>query len=584
MRGPFQIRWVVFALNLFLSVQGCMVLEERRDGAMAVDAPACTANDDCAEGLICSPESGICVAEIDVAFLGYLRLVPPASGLLAIEEQYANLETETSQPLNLRLNRPVRVVGRVLNEGSPLLGSEDANIVAVADGAIPGIKLHQEARSVTGLWQADGENTVGFELWVTRDLVYDIYVHQSTDTELGLPPYHVRRSFSPAEATGDAFTVSWDIELPSLEHFVHVSGRVVLSGEEERPLPGAKVVAVSAESGDMSSTGTTDEDGWFDLLVQPPSSPVGESYSLLLRPSLLNETVPETVLDEILVTEDLDAGTYTVDGLSNLRTVTVMVMDASGAFILNDLQGTTVSLTGSTVNGDMDVEHSVDSVGTSEFSLPPGLYVLSVVPPEGSSMGIYQEIVTISDSQTKTALQVALEEKLLVHGWVMDASGSEVEGCRVVATFTGKGLYPETSPLPTRKADALTDRDGHYQLRLDPGQYTLHVEPPDGSGLPRLIQQNVFLANSQQRTLRLSNPVVVSGRVHGIAETSVDAALGSQDGAQASNSTPEPVAGVRIEFFDEIDDRVYLGTTTPVPMAVATTDEEGRYVLILPAD
>jgi hypothetical protein len=513
---------------------------------------------------------------------GWVRLVPPQDTVLAVEEQYPRIDVETGDLLNLQLHRRIRVTGRVLLEGAPTVTSLEANLVAVAVGEIPGLSLHHEARS-TKVSFGDGQNKTGFDLWLTQDLAYDVYVHPSETALAHLPPFHVRRSFSPPVLSPASDEVTWDVELPSADRYLSVQGRLLTTDEFQSPLAQAKVVAFSATTGRISSTGISDEQGFFEIRLQPPDHPEGETYVLRLRPTDQNPVVPQLNLIERAFTKSTDLGTLTVPGLAQRVDVTVLVMNDSGIHVADAMHGTTVRLSATVPGGLLEAEADLDSSGSVRMAVPPGAYVLTVAPSEAAMTGIHQELIAVPENVPTAVFQVVLRDKLKLQGRVLDWKGREVPGARITATFTGKGLYPETSPLGTRRTDTVTDSSGSYRLFIDPGQYLLQVDPPERTGLPKTVIPNVYLATSQQRTLYVSSPTVLVGRVFGHLSPS-SGTTADAEGPGTGTPSASPVPGVRVEFYGDVSGRSSQDTVTPVPLAHTRTDEDGGFVLVLPAD
>ncbi len=569
-------------LVLATGIPGCVMVDERRDIQPVPGLNSCDSDRNCEDGLVCHALGRVCAVDQSMPVSGWVRLVPPQDTVLAVEEQYPRIDIETGEPLNLQLHRRIRVTGRVLLEGVATVTSLEANLVAVAVGEIPGLSLHHEARS-TKVSFGDGQNKTGFELWLAQDQTYDVYVHPSEPALAHLPPFHVRRSFFPPAQSSTSDEVTWDIELPSEERYLSVRGSLLMTDPFRSPLAQAKVVAFSSTTGRISSTGISDEDGFFEIRLQPPDHPEGETYVLRLRPTEPNPVVPQLNLIERVFTESTDLGVLTVPGLSRRVDVTVLVMNESGVHVAGAMHGTTVRLSTTVPGGLLETETDLDTSGSVRMSVPPGTYVLTVVPSEAAMTGIHQELVAVPEDVPAVVFQVALKDKLKLQGRVLDWKTREVPGARITATFTGKGLYPETSPLGTRRTDTVTDSNGSYKLFVDPGQYLLQVDPPERTGLPKTVIPNVYLATSQQRTLYVSSPTVLAGRVFGHLVPSGETTANAESPA-AGSPFASPVAGVRVEFYGDVSGRSSQDTVTPVPLAHARTDENGGFVLVLPAD
>ncbi|MBM4353318.1 MAG: hypothetical protein FJ109_05890 [Deltaproteobacteria bacterium] len=623
MKKGRYIRWLVLALL----VPGCFVMEEPldTDGEVAT----CLADSDCGDGLVCDLKARRCVADSELNLSGWLRLVPPGQGVLGVEEQYAQLDLSSREELTLKLHRPIRVVGRVLIEGNPL-SSEKAKIVAVAPGSIPDLTVHQEAK-VAASSLAGGEKP-GFELWVSEDVTYDVYVYlPPAEDGQEYPPYHVRRQFSRRSDPADPFTFDWQIEVPPPSSYLQVTGCLVKEGTNAMPLAGARVNALSAPSGNVSSTATSDEAGCFVLLVQPPEAPEGDPYEVRLQPSPENELVPKVAVADVVVVEGTDLGVLAVSGLDELLHVSVVLTakldtPSSKSFsgrgadeqarqmaqrqldrLATDLHDAVVRLTGQVGDGMLEVERTVENVeydtdlaagrvqatARMEFDVPPRSYVLSVIPAAESRLGIYQQLVHYYAGDVEAPdLQVFLEDKALTRIRLEDTQEMPVSGAQVMGILSGKGKYPETAPLPTRKFQAEEDPDtpGLYRVSLDPGEYTLVVDPLPESGLPRFVERELFVSGaSQQRTFTVPPPAALTGLVLGttapIPQETKDAEVDLGGSEPAVNAdVDQPISGVLVELYDETEGLAVPDGSAPIPLASGFTDADGRFVLLVPAE
>ncbi len=334
--------WLLALLPLFAA---CMMPAD-----VSVDKGAtlatCGSDSDCGAGLVCDPKVHVCVDDADLSVMGWLRLVPPAQGMVAVEEQYPGMALNNRDDVTLTMHRPLRVLGRVLLEGSSELELQEAQIVAVADGTIPDLKIHEDA-SASESYFYDYENgqteKPGFELFVNQEKTYDVYVYLK-ETEGGeqFPPCHVRKKFAVDELQGESYSVEWTIDVPKITSYRHITGCIKLSSDEEAPLMGAQVVAFAVGNGNVSTNVVNDSAGCFDMLVQPPPDLEEVLYEVRIRPSDENDLVPEQVVAEALVKSEanspaneepdgdkilaVDVGDVFVDGLHQVAAVKLLVV------------------------------------------------------------------------------------------------------------------------------------------------------------------------------------------------------------------------------------------------------------------
>lgn len=602
----------------------------------------CSTNGNCPGNLVCDQKVNVCVSTEFVQVNAWLRLLPPQKGVLAVEEQYASVEVTNTQDVKLTLHPPVRVVGRVQFEGNPL-AIQDAQIIAVAAGTIPDLNFHQDAKATTGYtydYDKGETDKPGFEFWVAEDKTYDVYVYLSNLTDEGTeyPPYHERRNFALRDAVEG--TYDWNIEVPLPHSYIHLTGCILSAGEELTPIVGAKVLAYSDQSGNSSSVGLTDSDGCYDIAIQPLEELTPDVYELRLKPSSENELVPDVVLDSVEVNqamlaetsvegdEDGEAGKsihlgdMVVHDLDRLAIVKVVVsardetetpsqipednaqeIAASLAHdrvveLTKEVLGTQVKFAGKVDEGMLRMERTITEVETDVdedggivrveativMQLPPRSYVLSLIPRADSRYGIYQELYIFDPVDSEPApIEVELKKKATTTIHVTAPDGNSVAGALVSAVLSGKGNYPETAPVPIRLYEAAesTLEPGYYVMSLDPGTYTIVVDAPQETGLPRHIERDCYVhGSSQQRPIQLSEPSAITGIVYGTLTP--EATTGEEAADATEESQVGPVAGVKVEMFDETEGSSEADGISPIPTATGWSDEDGRFVLIVP--
>jgi hypothetical protein len=591
------LRLLVVLVTLALPACGFELGAGDLAGPTLVQEPkSCQHDSDCMEGLVCDPAVQICVAPDAADMKISIRLVPPAEGSDMVQEQYAGLDLGESNTFRFVVPRPIRVLGTVTNASGDAV--DDYKIVARSQGEIPGLDYYEtsEAVAVNDFTQEflGGE---GFGLYLKPDKIYDVYVHPSSGDPQVFPPFHARRSFTVGGDPEHPYTTKWEIRLPDPSEYLRVSGRVVMSTSSPEPIIGAKVFARAPATGETSTTAYTDDEGWFELLVQPPDADdkgllKAPAYEVHVRPSDANPMVPQVIAaEEMIFAEDLELEPLEVGYLGPPAAVTLAVQDPTGLFLAERLGDTVVRVSGEIGKGTMIVEDVVDGAGVVAFELPAGEYIVSAMPPAAGDLALLQQPLSVAPDRVAvtSALRLALRPEL--SGWVLSPDASPVAGAEVTAIFTGKGSYPTTSPLPERSFITTTDGDGAYDLRLDPGQYRIIVDPPVVSGLPRHIEHYVFVTSSEQRTFWLDKPVVVSGTVEAYPPIDAAGQVRSEEiyGAEGepevppsiTPTTPLPAADVKVEIYLH-DPDADPGEPVP-PVAEGFTDDSGSYLLILPA-
>jgi len=652
---------IVIALALLVS--SCFFANAQSELA-PIEPENCTSDSACADGLVCDLKSGVCITDEPLELTAWFRLKPPPKGVLAVEQHYPEMPVSGEDDVSLTLHRPIRVYGRVLIEGNPLQ-IQEAQIIAVAEGEIPDLNVHEDAKATQGYFNYEEglTDSPGYELLVNQGAVYDIYVHlKASEDGDERPPYHVRKVFNQSKGPQDPYTHEWDIEVPGEDKYIHIRGCVKVADETLDTLAGAEVKASAEASGNTSSTAVTGEDGCFDIAVQPLVDMVPELYEIRLKSTEQNPLVPSMLLAEIEVQPEHEApvdndeasfielGDVVIPGLGELDEVTVVITASAETSLPEELaaknateiaqqlaEDRLVELTGDVVGSQVELICQLEA-GTlkllweiaevaSEIEQEAGLVrveaqktlelpcascVLTVIPPFHSPLGIHQQLYSLDDTllpppdgenpdkpkggpepaALNNLIIVELMEKAETSLLVLGPDGTPLEGVRIEAHRTDKGKFPVTAPLKSRTYQAEVDLsgEGYYLLSLDPGNYTIVVEPPDDANLPRLVEREAPISGSTTpMVFEFAEPAVVTGLVTGTILPEYEPLSGGGDGDEedpfADKPGPyiAPAPGVKVELFDEAEGNSEPDAIPPIPIAEAYTDEEGRFVLIVPA-
>jgi hypothetical protein len=117
-------------------------------------------------------------------------------------------------------------------------------------------------------------------------------------------------------------------------------------------------------------------------------------------------------------------------------------------------------------------------------------------------------------------------------------------------------------------ATGITDRDGGYQLLLDPGIYQFDYDPPAGAPVPRLTESNVPVTagSNAKRVVQMLPGALIKGQVLG------------PDGAALSQ------AGVRfLEIACVGNDACYgRNRVEPILRGQTHTDADGTFRAVVP--
>ena len=373
----------------------------------------------------------------------------------------------------------------------------------------------------------------------------------------------------------DGLSVDAESELARIQGTVVYYPQGDSSGLEPVPVPSAEVLGVSVDGRftttvDITSDGSTsDDEGSFSLLAYPGSGP----YDLIIDPG------PETVLpkvrkpsafdvkegtDKFLTSDKTSIGTYSHLSVDGPKPTFSFQLALPGDLSNDDVEWETTrivaeaapsALGGESGQKQFRRETSVEAGGRVKLALIPAKYVIWAYPPSDSPLASTKFNVDLVGGSASTLS--GWKRKRTIEGRVVDTTGSPVSDARV--EFWPNGL-PDGKYRDRLKVSTTTGGDGTFSADLEPRDHDVVVRPPSGSGLPRhkVMIPAKKLEDGTEVDLRLPEPMLLQGSVHG-----------------ASSEAARPIEGTAVSAtIDRGDGRQLLGK--------ATTDEEGRFFMIVP--
>ncbi len=258
------------------------------------------------------------------------------------------------------------------------------------------------------------------------------------------------------------------------------------------------------------------------------------------------------------------------------KAVTGRVVDAKGA----PVAGAQVFLEGLVAGDGTFRSLIVETNGEGAFTLEAlasrqtGSFTLSIAPPMNSPSAYTRKQVTVTIADGEATLSpdvVTLDERLLVRGRVLGPDGTPAQSVGVRATIQEAASSAGERTLPREPAQAVSDAEGAFELRLDPGVWRFEYYP--GQSLPlasRLVTVNptvdalgLPLPTFDLPTVSLANGRRVTGEVTGVMGTRVGA--------------PLPYAQLRFFRATWVE-----GRPSAILLGTAVADERGRYEIVLP--
>lgn len=221
---------------------------------------------------------------------------------------------------------------------------------------------------------------------------------------------------------------------------------------------------------------------------------------------------------------------------------------------------------------------ATDAEGSFAINVLPGKYDLVALPAAGSPYALTNETWTFADNDLGKGRTLELAPVSLLGGRVTTPAGDVVSDLAVQATPTvsedvslleavfSPGQSALLASLP-RTASTQTDRDGVFDLPVDPGRLDLFLKPELASNLPWLVRRNLAVSATTPQQLdlgamALSHPAVLVGNV--------------------VNTDGSPIANVTIRAWLGLDATDEKSRPSAVNIGESTSDEGGRYRLLLP--
>lgn len=363
----------------------------------------------------------------------------------------------------IRLSPTVNARGNVVDaEGNPVR----ARVVAIPQSGIPGRALVVSA-------DAQGPNGE-FNLPLVAESEYRFAVYPSE--QHARPPHYFMgairvRPSSPEVAIGT-------VELPEPASLVRISGRVVtrdgaaalgVAGLEVRVLDGTRLVSTVTQ---------TNGDGAFSVVLAPGE---GAGATLEIRPTESSRLNPARRI-EGLDLENPNLGEIDLGPLPAPVPFSGVVTGPDG----DPVPQAKIYAKGAFGDGEIAVQLVADEQGRYDGELRPGRYHFAVVPPPEARARLLEGLVADVAAGTQPALSLR-EGRMRVAGEVVDAAGERVPTATVRFSRIGASGGGAVPPLEgvVWTFTSVTDDDGRFSARLDPGRYRVTVLPDEASNLPR---------------------------------------------------------------------------------------------------
>lgn len=464
--------------------------------------PDCETDADCAEsGELCSAYK-VCLPRANGLVTLGIELTPPPDNnaqngtkLTQIEIPPWDLYYGADGRVRITYPEAVLMSGalRVFDDGRPLEAMQ-ATVTATRESRLPGRPKVVVSRTIDAqrtYVRPSGQEVVDspdYTMMLPAGVSHSLRATPQSPYDEMFHPTIIERTM---EADGHAIFMFGDADQTDFLSGVVVDALGV-------GVPGVKVRAMDDVSEHYVSTlGTTDEQGEFVLAV-----PVGlRTYKLTFSPSEENLWVPETTHGQVQCCEHdgnsydtpQDLGEFMLPAFPDPKTYQFALEGIETSGMTTFVSEVTVTFE-TTVGQYGGVTGKYVSTATSDEY---GVVTVDLVPGDMNENRAYKVTVVTSPSsefasQVRTEFEVGpnggagaiipLERRVPFTGHV-SADSPSLEAITVKARRNGAN----SNELAGVLLSTVTDADGRFNLLLDPGMYTLELQPPASIPLPRWV-------------------------------------------------------------------------------------------------
>lgn len=563
------------ALCAWLMLAGC------KEQPAKEPSNECKRDSDCGTQARCEPELALCILdEVEKPYAIAIQVTTQGGAARKLRRQTFDGLTLTQSKTDLDLSIPsgMRVTGFVGTEGESAREPLEAEVTFTPITEQEGLPV-----SIVTVNSKPSNTESNVQVTLAPDTRYAVKV---------LPLGEASRKLPPSELILDTGKSDrFDLVFPVLDVFTGI-----IVDEAMAPATDRWVRIVSDEDGKVrSSIGVVDATGSVSLFVQPGVLAEGAyHFEIALDTSLPFQSVIE--VDRVRV--DAEKGnTLIIPEIP--RFVTFVGFVEESADVDAKLAGTELTFVSnfpipeapgevgnrdfcrSTLLGDTLPPFKCRSVRRTttddegRFSLPllPGDYQVFLSPPKEGD-------INRATTQESTAVIATQPADMPQQGQVyMLSTGSRYPGAaraadgremrNVAVRAIALGLPAVLGPFSAvaaynRSSEALTDDDGQFVLAVDPGYYDLVARPPITSGFAWAYVKDVLVNSASGSlgplTFLFQTPVLLAGTLQ-------------------NDGVPEPMASIdAYAIVQGVDGKRAL------LIGQATTDELGRYSLLLPAE
>jgi len=499
------------------------------DSNLQVKVSTCRSDKDCDKGQGCSGSPGICVPTARSETYD-IQITPPVSSDY-LPVQFAGVSL-TGSPVRFTMAGPVELTGSAAIQSKSGITVISGLLIAQATSVIPFITQRSETK-VSSTMAMDGTT---FRIKLSPGIEYNFAFIPDVQ---GLPPYTFTDTLIRSTEK--------NILLPS--KYQRIEG-VVSYHTDSGKLGISNALVQSSWDSFVGGTQTkTDKNGYFSLLLPSQITSVklnikaGKTY--YFNPISLQVDMQSRNLLKISVTD-----------FRPVHSMAIQVVGNNGQTVVKHALVTVVSQKDPVVASGI-----TDSSGIVRLDVPEGDFLLDVISPGNSPFeSAIFKLKVISD--VNQPFVVMLDKRPCVEGNVNNSIDlSNIADAQVI-------LIP-SSDAGTHgvQFSDVTGPDGQFRLCVDPGDYSLIVDPPQDSGLARFSSQVKLGSPFKALDISLPSGVLVRGIIQG------------------ENGSPIP--GARVDFFFKSLNDVHNLSAMSLPYTTAlaattVTDYQGNFSIIVP--
>ncbi|MFW2387353.1 MAG: carboxypeptidase-like regulatory domain-containing protein, partial [Polyangiales bacterium] len=309
----------------------------------------------------------------------------------------------------------------------------------------------------------------------------------------------------------------------------------------------------------VSSIAETDERGLFSIRLSRETP----DYLIRITSSAGREPFPAVSVDPgVVFADDPIERQIEIPRLSSFQ-VTGEVRDSIGrrvpAATVRFISTGIFDMSQLGLEGTFSGTASSEGDGTFSLELLPGIYDVTVTPPEDSenNWGILSTEAPVVEGFS-TSLSFVVPGQINLGGEVETFLGEPAPGLTILARARVSGDPGSVH----RSQETVSDDMGGFRMSVDVGLYDMHVKVPQESGYAWLVEPELAMNLNRgdlARGYRLEPPIPVYGVVRNSA------------------GDPVPNAIVRGYMVDSYDG----GAARPLQVAETVSNEDGSYRLLI---